>query len=51
MNLSTIEMDLCEVAISWETSSTITLDNHFLLTEASDVVFASYKVNSDLQTF
>jgi hypothetical protein len=38
----TIEMDLSEDTISWEASSTITIGNHFLLLEASDVVFAPY---------
>jgi hypothetical protein len=40
----TIEMDLSEDEKSWEASSTITIGNHFLLTEVSDVVFAPYRV-------
>jgi hypothetical protein len=39
----TIEMDLYEDAISWEASSKINIDNHFLLLEASDIVFTPYK--------
>jgi len=37
-------MDLLEDAIAWEASFTITIDNHFLLLEASDVVVAPYRV-------
>ena len=39
-----IQMDLSEDTTSWEASSTITIGNHILLLEASDIVFVPYRL-------
>ena len=39
----TIDMDQSEDAMSWEASFTITIGNHLLLPEASDIVFVPYR--------
>ena len=36
-------MDQSEDAMSWEASFTITIGNHLLLPEASDIVFVPYR--------